>query len=66
MHFMISLLQVTEALVNNGIMGEEIGIITPYNSQANLIQVAVTSSVEIHTIDKYQVRKNSTFYSNFP
>jgi len=51
------IIKVTEQLVNNGIEGEDIGIITPYNSQANLIRHAVyTTSVEIHTIDKYQVR----------
>ena len=44
-------------MVNNGIEGEDIGIITPYNAQANLIRHALyITSVEIHTIDKYQVR----------
>ena len=51
------IIKVTEQLVNNGIEGEDIGIITPYNAQANLIRHAVyITSVEIHTIDKYQVR----------
>lgn len=45
-----------EELVNNGVDSKDIGIITPYNSQASLIQQAIqTTSVEIHTIDKYQV-----------
>ncbi|OWM91537.1 hypothetical protein CDL15_Pgr024861 [Punica granatum] len=57
--------EVTGELVNNGIMGEEIGIITPYNSQANLIQAAVTSSVEIHTIDKYQGRDKDCILVSF-
>lgn len=54
----ISLLdfKVTKELVDNGIKGHDIGIITPYNSQVKLIQDAIsTNSVEIHTIDKYQV-----------
>lgn len=43
-------------LVKNGVAGEDIGIITPYNSQANIIHNALNpTSVEIHTIDKYQV-----------
>lgn len=42
-------------LVDRGVEETGIGIITPYNSQANLIREAVSASVEIHTIDKYQV-----------
>lgn len=51
------IMQVAKELVKNGIGGEHIGIITPYNSQANLIRHATCiTSLEIHTIDKYQVR----------
>ncbi|XP_030966740.1 DNA replication ATP-dependent helicase/nuclease JHS1 isoform X1 [Quercus lobata] len=58
--------EVTEQLVNNGIEGEDIGIITPYNSQANLIRHAVyTTSVEIHTIDKYQGRDKDCILVSF-
>ncbi|KAK4410946.1 DNA replication ATP-dependent helicase/nuclease JHS1 [Sesamum angolense] len=46
--------EVTKALVLRGIERQDIGIITPYNSQANLIQGAVSEPVEIHTIEKYQ------------
>ncbi|KAF2616691.1 hypothetical protein F2Q68_00042631 [Brassica cretica] len=47
--------EIVEELVNNGVDSKDIGIITPYNSQASLIQQAIpTASVEIHTIDKYQ------------
>lgn len=42
-------------LLSRGILEEDIGIITPYNSQADLIRQSVSTSVEIHTIDKYQV-----------
>jgi len=50
-------LQIAKELVKNGIGEEHIGIITPYNSQANVIRGAVCmTSLEIHTIDKYQVR----------
>uniref|UniRef100_A0A2N9F1V3 DNA replication ATP-dependent helicase/nuclease n=1 Tax=Fagus sylvatica TaxID=28930 RepID=A0A2N9F1V3_FAGSY len=58
--------EVTEQLVNNGIEGENIGIITPYNAQANLIRHAVyITSVEIHTIDKYQGRDKDCILVSF-
>lgn len=51
--------QAVRSLVLRGIEGQAIGIITPYNSQANLIRGAVPEHVEIHTIDKYQVILNA-------
>ncbi|KAK2650910.1 hypothetical protein Ddye_018399 [Dipteronia dyeriana] len=58
--------KITEELVNNGIEGEDIGIITPYNSQVNLIRHALSvSSVEIHTIDKYQGRDKDCIVVSF-
>ncbi|KAH7525256.1 hypothetical protein FEM48_Zijuj06G0205800 [Ziziphus jujuba var. spinosa] len=58
--------EVTEELVNSGIEGEDIGIITPYNSQANVILQAINlSSVEIHTIDKYQGRDKDCILVSF-
>uniref|UniRef100_A0A5B7AJ85 DNA helicase n=2 Tax=Davidia involucrata TaxID=16924 RepID=A0A5B7AJ85_DAVIN len=57
--------EVTEELVNKGIEREDIGIITPYNSQANLIRCAVSTSVEIHTIDKYQGRDKDCILVSF-
>ncbi|XP_058104199.1 DNA replication ATP-dependent helicase/nuclease JHS1 isoform X2 [Magnolia sinica] len=58
--------EVTEELLNRGILGDEIGIITPYNSQANLIRRVVgTPSVEIHTIDKYQGRDKDCILVSF-
>ncbi|XP_010275324.1 PREDICTED: DNA replication ATP-dependent helicase/nuclease DNA2 [Nelumbo nucifera] len=58
--------EVTEELVNKGIIGEDIGIITLYNSQANLIRRAVSAtSVEIHTIDKYQGRDKDCILVSF-
>lgn len=69
--FLSFTIQITEELVKNEIEGNDIGIITPYNSQADLIRHSVSvSSVEIHTIDKYQVRLKSTLcllilYSSF-
>ncbi|KAG1371176.1 hypothetical protein COCNU_16G002700 [Cocos nucifera] len=50
--FIIS--EITRELVKTGIIGDEIGIITPYNSQVNLIRQVVGASVEVQTIDKYQ------------
>ena len=54
--FIHFIMQVAKELVKNGIVEEHIGVITPYNSQANLIRnAACMTSLEIHTIDKYQV-----------
>lgn len=41
--------------MDRGVEGSHIGIITPYNAQANIIREAVSASLEINTIDKYQV-----------
>ncbi|KAI4372652.1 hypothetical protein MLD38_010855 [Melastoma candidum] len=58
--------KIVDELVKGGIMEEEIGVITPYNSQANLIQSIVSkSSVEIHTIDKYQGRDKDCILVSF-
>ncbi|KAL2536685.1 DNA replication helicase [Forsythia ovata] len=57
--------EVTKALLLRGIRGEDIGIITPYNSQAKLIQEAVSAPVEIHTIDKYQGRDKDCILVSF-
>nr|XP_016503532.1 PREDICTED: DNA replication ATP-dependent helicase/nuclease DNA2 isoform X2 [Nicotiana tabacum] len=47
--------EIVRRLLSRGILEEDIGIITPYNSQVDLIRQSVSTSVEIHTIDKYQV-----------
>ncbi|KAL5560584.1 hypothetical protein UlMin_036795 [Ulmus minor] len=58
--------EVAEALVKNGIEGEDVGVITPYNSQANIIRRAINlTSVEIHTIDKYQGRDKECILVSF-
>ncbi|KAH7849649.1 hypothetical protein Vadar_020933 [Vaccinium darrowii] len=57
--------KITEELVCKGIEVEDIGIITPYNSQTNLIRHAVSTSVEIHTIDKYQGRDKDCILVSF-
>ncbi|XP_072955528.1 DNA replication ATP-dependent helicase/nuclease JHS1 isoform X1 [Typha angustifolia] len=57
--------QITVNLLKRGILEEDIGIITPYNSQANLIRHFVGSSVEVHTIDKYQGRDKDCILVSF-
>ncbi|XP_027350618.1 DNA replication ATP-dependent helicase/nuclease DNA2 [Abrus precatorius] len=58
--------EVAKELVKNGIGREHIGIITPYNSQANLIRhAACMTSLEIHTIDKYQGRDKDCILVSF-
>ncbi|KAM0935396.1 putative DNA helicase [Dioscorea sansibarensis] len=59
--------EVTRELVKRDIRWNEIGIITPYNSQANLIRSVVDASglVEVHTIDKYQGRDKDCILVSF-
>lgn len=57
--------EVTDKLVCRGIQGEDIGIITPYNSQADLIRHCISTPVEIHTIDKYQGRDKDCILVSF-
>ncbi|KAF8030733.1 hypothetical protein BT93_D0041 [Corymbia citriodora subsp. variegata] len=58
--------KITEELIESGIKEEDIGIITPYNSQVDLIRDAVCkTSVEIHTIDKYQGRDKDCILVSF-
>ncbi|GMJ09463.1 jing he sheng 1, embryo defective 2411 [Hibiscus trionum] len=57
--------EITDGLVNNGIEGKDIGIITPYNAQANLIRHACKASVETHTIDRYQGRDKDCILVSF-
>ncbi|TKY49761.1 DNA replication ATP-dependent helicase/nuclease DNA2 [Spatholobus suberectus] len=58
--------EIAKELVKNGIEREHIGIITPYNSQANLIRhAACMTSLEIHTIDKYQGRDKDCILVSF-
>ncbi|KAK4791943.1 hypothetical protein SAY86_022378 [Trapa natans] len=57
--------EIAEKLLNNGLLEEDIGIITPYNSQTNLIQASVNTCVEIHTIDKYQGRDKDCILVSF-
>ncbi|PWA69914.1 DNA replication helicase [Artemisia annua] len=57
--------EITDKLTCQGIRGEDIGVITPYNSQVNLIQQFLSKSVEIHTIDKYQGRDKDCILVSF-
>ncbi|XP_047955543.1 DNA replication ATP-dependent helicase/nuclease JHS1 [Salvia hispanica] len=57
--------EAVKLLVLRGIEGKAIGIITPYNAQANLIREAAPEGVEIHTIDKYQGRDKDCILVSF-
>ncbi|XP_047338486.1 DNA replication ATP-dependent helicase/nuclease JHS1 isoform X2 [Impatiens glandulifera] len=57
--------EITGELVNKGVEEDHIGIITPYNSQANLISSTLSMSVEVHTIDKYQGRDKDCIVISF-
>ncbi|KAF0892190.1 hypothetical protein E2562_014783, partial [Oryza meyeriana var. granulata] len=56
---------ITKELLKRGVAQDGIGIITPYNAQANLIQQHVDASVEVHTIDKYQGRDKECIIVSF-
>ncbi|CAN1834714.1 DNA replication ATP-dependent helicase/nuclease JHS1 [Linum perenne] len=58
--------EVVKVLTNSGTEGKDIGIITPYNAQTNLLKTVVhPDSVEIHTIDKYQGRDKDCIMVSF-
>ncbi|CAA6669719.1 unnamed protein product [Spirodela intermedia] len=47
------------------VAGDDIGVITPYNAQVDLIRSIVGTNVEIHTIDKYQGRDKDCILVSF-
>ncbi|URE06000.1 DNA replication factor Dna2 [Musa troglodytarum] len=57
--------EITKELIRRGIAGDGIGIITPYNSQANIIRQVIGASVEVQTIDKYQGRDKDCIMVSF-
>ncbi|KAK8964605.1 hypothetical protein KSP40_PGU019489 [Platanthera guangdongensis] len=58
--------EITEELLKREIPEDEVGIITPYNSQASFIRRAISNTcVEIHTIDKYQGRDKDCLIVSF-
>ncbi|XP_049936664.1 DNA replication ATP-dependent helicase/nuclease JHS1 isoform X2 [Nymphaea colorata] len=58
--------EIVRRLLEGRILGNEIGIITPYNAQVDLIQhILCVTSVEIHTIDKYQGRDKDCIMVSF-
>uniref|UniRef100_A0ACD5UV27 Uncharacterized protein n=1 Tax=Avena sativa TaxID=4498 RepID=A0ACD5UV27_AVESA len=56
---------ITKQLLKRGVAQDEIGIITPYNAQADLIRQQVDALVEVHTIDKYQGRDKECIIVSF-
>ncbi|KAJ0970838.1 hypothetical protein J5N97_018797 [Dioscorea zingiberensis] len=59
--------EIIRELLRRDICWNEIGIITPYNSQVNLIRSVVDTPepVEVHTIDKYQGRDKDCILVSF-
>jgi len=63
------LLKIIGELLNGGVSVNDIGIISPYNSQVDLIRRFTTEaclpSLEMHTIDKYQGRDKDCILVSF-
>jgi hypothetical protein len=55
------------ALVAGGLGISDIGVISPYNAQVDLIQQKAADEalcpLEVHTVDKYQVSSHCIFYT---
>jgi superfamily I DNA and/or RNA helicase len=55
-------------MLEGGIDGKDIGVISPYNYQVQHIRRLLTSDdldmLEVHTIDRYQVNLDFTTMSN--
>ncbi|KAG2574315.1 DNA replication ATP-dependent helicase/nuclease JHS1-like isoform X2 [Panicum virgatum] len=56
---------ITKELLRRGVPQDDIGIITPYNAQVNLIQQCTDGLIEVHTIDKYQGRDKECIIVSF-
>ncbi|KAJ1272512.1 hypothetical protein BS78_06G207100 [Paspalum vaginatum] len=56
---------IIKELIRRGVAQHDIGIITPYNAQVNLIQQCADGLVEVHTIDKYQGRDKECIIVSF-
>ncbi|KAG2568352.1 hypothetical protein PVAP13_7NG311300 [Panicum virgatum] len=56
---------ITKELLRRGVPQDDIGIITPYNAQVNLIQQCTDGLIEVHTIDKYQGRDKECIVVSF-
>ncbi|KAL6843952.1 hypothetical protein ACP4OV_026523 [Aristida adscensionis] len=56
---------ITKELLRRGVAQDDIGIITPYNAQVNIIQQCTDGLVEVHTIDKYQGRDKECIIVSF-
>lgn len=63
------LLKIIRELLNGGVNVNDIGVISPYNSQVDLIRRFTTEaclpSLEVHTIDKYQGRDKDCILVSF-
>lgn len=57
--------EITKELIKRGIAGDDIGIISPYNSQVNIIRQNLDVSIEVQTIDKYQGRDKDCILLSF-
>ncbi|KAG6496118.1 hypothetical protein ZIOFF_043966 [Zingiber officinale] len=57
--------EITKELIKRGIAGDDIGIISPYNSQVNIIRQILDASIEVQTIDKYQGRDKDCILLSF-
>ena len=57
--------KIARMLVSIGVRGEDIGIITPYDDQVDLIRTLSKESFEVNTVDGYQGREKEVVIISF-
>lgn len=54
-----AIVRILESLINNGIEKSDIGIITPYMDQVNLVRKSTSLNVAVGTVDSFQGQERS-------
>lgn len=57
--------KLVDILIRSGVKLEDIGVISPYRAQINLLKCAIKHEIEINTVDQYQGRDKSIILFTF-